>query len=388
MSHCVVVEGNTLPEFDTADVRTSLARLIGQSEAVAAKLLAGTPRNVKSNVDHVTGLRYVEALRAIGVACHLEGAVLPLDLNEQPHLPSPVPPSAAPPSARAPGLNERFCSACGSIVHKQAELCPSCGVRLREHVAETPPVVQMISSGRSRGIAALLAIFLGGIGVHKFYLGKASGIWYLLFCWTIVPAIIGLFEGFGYLFMSDGDFARKHGGTTAGNVTQVTTRSSGGRAMLLLGAFVVLGVAASAMIGRSRAPTEPQPAVTAPSGKVPVNPSALASVLKPIIPISRTKASTLGHIETRIGIIEVSGQYAPGTDKVVTIFTPGIPLDNDAPRFFPELVELIYGVRPSSSMHETRDGTQLILGDSPKQFMLLHVKDGNRVVGAVLQPRS
>jgi TM2 domain-containing membrane protein YozV len=43
---------------------------------------------------------------------------------------------------------------------------------------------------------ALLAIFLGGIGVHKFYAGQTGlGILYLLFCWTFVPEIIGLIEG-------------------------------------------------------------------------------------------------------------------------------------------------------------------------------------------------
>lgn len=42
----------------------------------------------------------------------------------------------------------------------------------------------------------LLAILLGGIGVHKFYSGKTGmGILYLLFCWTVIPAVIGIIEG-------------------------------------------------------------------------------------------------------------------------------------------------------------------------------------------------
>ena len=41
----------------------------------------------------------------------------------------------------------------------------------------------------------VLALFLGGIGIHKFYAGKtSSGILYLLFCWTAIPAIISLIE--------------------------------------------------------------------------------------------------------------------------------------------------------------------------------------------------
>lgn len=41
----------------------------------------------------------------------------------------------------------------------------------------------------------LLAFFLGGIGIHKFYAGKiAAGILYLLFFWTTIPAFIAFIE--------------------------------------------------------------------------------------------------------------------------------------------------------------------------------------------------
>ena len=46
---------------------------------------------------------------------------------------------------------------------------------------------------KSRILAAVLAIFLGGLGIHKFYMGKIGwGVVYLLFCWTGVPAIVAL----------------------------------------------------------------------------------------------------------------------------------------------------------------------------------------------------
>lgn len=60
--------------------------------------------------------------------------------------------------------------------------------------------------------AALLAIFLGDFGAHKFYLGKPGvGLIYLLFFWTGIPAIIGFIEGILYLLSSEEDFQRKHG---------------------------------------------------------------------------------------------------------------------------------------------------------------------------------
>lgn len=59
--------------------------------------------------------------------------------------------------------------------------------------------------------AALLAFFLGGFGVHRFYLGRAgSGLLYLLFCWTFVPTVIALVESIRLAFMSQRDFERAY----------------------------------------------------------------------------------------------------------------------------------------------------------------------------------
>lgn len=56
------------------------------------------------------------------------------------------------------------------------------------------------ANGKSRIAAALFALLLGGIGVHKFYLGQIGmGIVYLLFCWTFIPALIAFIEGIIYL---------------------------------------------------------------------------------------------------------------------------------------------------------------------------------------------
>lgn len=65
---------------------------------------------------------------------------------------------------------------------------------------------------KSKLAAALLAIFLGDFGAHKFYLGKPGiGLIYLLFFWTGIPAVIGVIEGILYLLSSEEDFQRKHG---------------------------------------------------------------------------------------------------------------------------------------------------------------------------------
>ena len=64
---------------------------------------------------------------------------------------------------------------------------------------------------KSKVVAGILALLLGGLGIHKFYLGKIGmGILYLLFCWTGIPAIIGFIEGLIYLCSSDENFQLKH----------------------------------------------------------------------------------------------------------------------------------------------------------------------------------
>jgi TM2 domain-containing membrane protein YozV len=69
---------------------------------------------------------------------------------------------------------------------------------------------------KSKTTAALLAFFLGGIGIHYFYLGKSTnGILALLFCWTFIPSIIAFINFIQYLTMSEEEFNRKFNGQVA-----------------------------------------------------------------------------------------------------------------------------------------------------------------------------
>ena len=71
------------------------------------------------------------------------------------------------------------------------------------------------SQGKNKLVAALLALFFGGFGIHKFYLGQGAwGLIYLLFFWTFIPAILGLIECIGYLLMSQESFDRKYNFTS------------------------------------------------------------------------------------------------------------------------------------------------------------------------------
>lgn len=67
-------------------------------------------------------------------------------------------------------------------------------------------------AGKNKTAAGLLGILLGGLGAHKFYLGQIlMGVLYFLFCWTFIPALLGLAEGIVFLTLSDQEFERRYG---------------------------------------------------------------------------------------------------------------------------------------------------------------------------------
>lgn len=84
-----------------------------------------------------------------------------------------------------------YCPNCGQPVDDRASFCSNCGAPLGQGNS------QYIPGQKSRLAAGLFGIFLGGLGVHSFYLGyvgKGMAQILLSFCFGI-GAIWGLIEG-------------------------------------------------------------------------------------------------------------------------------------------------------------------------------------------------
>ncbi len=65
--------------------------------------------------------------------------------------------------------------------------------------------------GVSKWVAVVLALVFGSVGAHRFYLERhGSGFLYLIFCWTLIPAIVGVCEGLYYVTLSERDFAIRY----------------------------------------------------------------------------------------------------------------------------------------------------------------------------------
>lgn len=64
---------------------------------------------------------------------------------------------------------------------------------------------------KEKNVAGILALFLGGLGVHRFYLGQTGlGIFYLIFCWFPVIWIVGLIDAIAFFSMDQEVFDRKY----------------------------------------------------------------------------------------------------------------------------------------------------------------------------------
>lgn len=98
----------------------------------------------------------------------------------------------------------KACPHCAEKIKDEAIKCKHCKSDLVDRNKGTPD-----HHKKSKTTAVLLALFLGGVGAHKFYLDRSGqAIWYLLFCWTLIPALIALIEVFRLGFMSNEKFDR------------------------------------------------------------------------------------------------------------------------------------------------------------------------------------
>lgn len=104
---------------------------------------------------------------------------------------------------------DKFCTACGELLHKHAVICPKCGV------GQARSNNNFISNKAtpSRTATIIFALFLGGFGIHRFYIGhQGVGICYLLvtvfsgfLLWPII-ILINIVEAIVWACMSEDEW--------------------------------------------------------------------------------------------------------------------------------------------------------------------------------------
>jgi TM2 domain-containing membrane protein YozV len=90
------------------------------------------------------------------------------------------------------------------LIRRSQEQTRAGEATLQKIAARVPPEGQALFSVQLNEVkknpsnAVILALFLGGVGLHKFYLDETgAGIAYLIFCWTGIPVLISFVEAFG-----------------------------------------------------------------------------------------------------------------------------------------------------------------------------------------------
>lgn len=112
-----------------------------------------------------------------------------------------------------------YCAKCGKEIDDEAVVCPHCGVATANMQAQQPQVIvnntntnastnTNVNTGfgpalKSKTVTLLLAIFLGLLGIHRFYVGKVGtgliwlftgGLFGIGWIVDIICIIIGVFK--------------------------------------------------------------------------------------------------------------------------------------------------------------------------------------------------
>ena len=112
---------------------------------------------------------------------------------------------ACPKCGVPPKVEKKFCYNCGETTNPNQAMCVKCGVSLSSTTSNGE------SKGKQKVVAGILALLVGGIGVHKFYHGSWGwGIVYILLFWTYIPMIASVVEGIVYLTMNQTLYDEKY----------------------------------------------------------------------------------------------------------------------------------------------------------------------------------
>ncbi len=119
-----------------------------------------------------------------------------------------------------------LCPQCGAPVDANAKKCEYCGAAITQaqEKSAAPEVERVVYVKQEQAnperanwpiknkvVAGILALLLGSLGIHKFYLGQTfKGILYIVFCWTYIPSILGFIEGIMIFCSNDENFQIKY----------------------------------------------------------------------------------------------------------------------------------------------------------------------------------
>jgi|GEM_PF-1351105 len=237
----VVFKGQLADNTTVDEVTTNLTALYKNNSTKVDAILSSCNAVIKKDLDLVACKKIQKAFQKAGAICSIEkqaadsdgldnltmesadlsGRHEPLSPSEySPNSPTPSPPPLPPDLPRQrekrhtdhtsdarpmeaqkpPGIkrpDEKYCQHCGQLIKMDTKTCSRCGGQVGKKL--------------SKAVLLLITFFTGGIGGHKFYVGKTmQGILYLVFFWTSIPGFIALIEFFIYACTKENDLQDKY----------------------------------------------------------------------------------------------------------------------------------------------------------------------------------
>ncbi len=170
----VIFTGDVADGAEVEDVKQKLAAIFKTDIVKIDRLFSGKRKVIKKGSDLEACEKAKKAFERAGAMCSIEPEQEP-----EPEVIESKPPET--PEVKPPPLPPE-----GRVVVRQEQ-------------------------GVNKVALVLLTFFLGGIGAHKFYLGKyVQGVIYFLFSWTLIPSLVAFIEFIIYAFTSDERLQEKY----------------------------------------------------------------------------------------------------------------------------------------------------------------------------------
>lgn len=245
--------GEPQPGTDRSTMVRNLAATFKKEVPVIEKMLRKSRSLLKADVDAVTAAKYKNAIHKAGGKCELVNhgeqlfpseALNPVAARSaltvapfEPTTLSPAVSDEAPESTTSANIHYNSPYAAPTANSESIDyFCYKCGRGIAPGLAQCPycraPQVQLYR--KEKATAGVLAFFLGGLGVHRFYLGQWWGIFYLLFWGTLIPSIVSLIEAFVFWLTPNERWNQKYG--------QVPARGAGMAVALVVGAILMIAI--------------------------------------------------------------------------------------------------------------------------------------------------
>ena len=128
-------------------------------------------------------------------------------------IPQQAPPQAGPQGVPqgAPQYQQAYQQSQGGYQQQQYQQQYQQGPQQQYQQAYQQPNNYPAPGEKSKVTAGILALLIGGLGIHYFYLGKTTGgIVFLLLCCTGIPSLLAFVQGIMMLTMTDEQFEQKY----------------------------------------------------------------------------------------------------------------------------------------------------------------------------------